>query len=183
MKNRTESEWQRVVTTSVVLGGGMSYLTGLFGYLSFRDAVDGDILSNLSGFCARAFKFFVAFHLVCYIPGEIIVLRSSLFGLLGMKPDVVSESWRMVWTAGILGLVVLAVSQLKIMGAADGDIFGYIMDLTGGVGTSLTSFVLPSLIYLNVPREGKGQYHTACTLLYWFGGALMVLVPIAVFSG
>ncbi|CAM9582688.1 unnamed protein product, partial [Ectocarpus sp. 13 AM-2016] len=182
MKNRTESEWERVITTSVILGGGMCYFTGLFGYLSFRDAVDGDILSNLSGFCGRVFKFLVAFHLVCYIPGEVIVLRSSLFGLLGMEPDTVSGAWRVVWTAGILGLIVLTVSQLKIMGAADGDIFGNILDLTGGVAASLTNFVIPALIYLNAPREGKGQYHTACMLLYWLGGAFMVIVPVAVFQ-
>lgn len=57
----------------------MCYLTGLFGYLSFRDAVDGDILSNLPGFCGRVFKFFVACHLVCYIPGEVGKIASCRF--------------------------------------------------------------------------------------------------------
>lgn len=40
------------------------------GYLSFRDATEGDILDNFEGAVASCFKMLVVLHLVLYIPSE-----------------------------------------------------------------------------------------------------------------
>lgn len=50
----------------------MCYLMGIFGYLTFGPATDGDILDNFAGgWAATTLKCCVAGHLVCYIPGEV----------------------------------------------------------------------------------------------------------------
>lgn len=50
----------------------MCYLMGIFGYLTFGPATEGDILDNFAGgWVATILKCCVAGHLVCYIPGEV----------------------------------------------------------------------------------------------------------------
>lgn len=70
--------WRFVVTTSVLVGGAMCYLMGIFGYLLFGPATEGDILDNFAGgWVATILKCCVAGHLVCYIPGE--VRKASIY--------------------------------------------------------------------------------------------------------
>lgn len=83
-----------------------------------------------------------------------------------------------------------------------GDLFGYILDLTGGVTASLTSFVLPALAYLSAtggkastvpfvlngrPTDEIAAYRKGSWALLVFGCAVMVLVPsgvvFSIFSG
>lgn len=70
-----------------------------------------------------------------------------------------------------------------------GDLFGYILDLTGGVTASLMSFVFPALAYLRATdgvlvygcSDGHTQaYRRAARVLIVFGGVVMALVPVAV---
>lgn len=71
-----------------------------------------------------------------------------------------------------------------------GDLFGYVLDLTGGITASLTGFVLPALTYLQVTKgmvdrddlEGKSiaAYRTGCKALIVFASVVMIVVPIAV---
>lgn len=67
--------------------------------------------------------------------------------------------------------------------------FGYILDLTGGISASLTSFVLPALTYLEATKGMAGSngndkeiavFRRGCFVLAWFGAAIMMLVPTAV---
>lgn len=70
---------------------------------------------------------------------------------------------------------------------AQGEAFGYILDLTGGVTGSLTSFVLPAFIYLkgseqqSRSREGRWGYRLASKILLVFGAALILVVLSSVF--
>lgn len=71
-----------------------------------------------------------------------------------------------------------------------GDLFGYVLDLTGGVTAPLTGFIVPALAYLQVTkgvverddiqRKSIGAYRTGCKALVVFGCVVMVMVPIAV---
>ena len=71
-----------------------------------------------------------------------------------------------------------------------GDLFGYILDLTGGITSSLTGFVVPALAYLQATKgmverkdvDGKNiaAHRTGCKVLAVFGCAIMVMVPTAV---
>ena len=77
----------------------MCYIMGLMGYLAFRDAVDGDVLSNFTGSVASVFKAVFVTHLTVYTPGEARFFlwhftvfpywRTSVIGpgSRGLKPD------------------------------------------------------------------------------------------------
>lgn len=67
------------------------------------------------------------------------------------------------------------------------------MDITGGVAGSVTSFILPALIYLGAtsddgyvfedPSGGRSRnagYRRACKALVAFGVVVMIAVPIGV---
>eukprot|EP00903_Cladosiphon_okamuranus_P010527 g9957.t1 len=187
MKHRNLNEWKYVVTTSVLVGGAMCYLMGIFGYLSFGPATEGDILDNFArGWVATILKCSVAGHLVCYIPGETIVLRDSVCGLLDIDKSSLNDRDRQVSTFFILAAIVGAVVLLTAFGLAQGEAFGYILDFTGGVTVSLTSFVLPAYIYLKGSEnqshgEGRDGYRLACKILFVFGAALILGVLTSIF--
>lgn len=74
-----------------------------------------------------------------------------------------------------------------------GDLFGYILDITGGISGSVTSFILPGLCYLGATRDesitsrgyGHGRsryryYRAGCQALVCFGIVVMIVVPIGV---
>lgn len=67
-----------------------------------------------------------------------------------------------------------------------GEAFGYILDFTGGVTASLTSFVLPAFIYLKGSEqqppgeEGRRGYRLASKILLVFGAALILVVLISI---
>lgn len=72
---------------------------------------------------------------------------------------------------------------------SQGELFGYILDLTGGVTGSVTCFVFPALAYLRatdgliVDESSDKQtraYRIASRALVVFGGVVMLLVPVAV---
>ncbi|CAM9873496.1 unnamed protein product, partial [Pylaiella littoralis] len=153
MAPRSTKAWRTVASWAVGVGACLCYAMGLAGYLSFRDAVDGDILLNLTGTAASIFKVVVVVHLVLYIPSEVIVMRHSLYELGGkdvMMADFESVAWV---TFALLALIVGAMVGLNTVGVAQGDLFGYILDITGGVGASVTSFIIPGLIYLSVTGD------------------------------
>lgn len=78
----------------------------------------------------------------------------------------------------------MLVHELTV--SVQGDLFGYILDLTGGITASLTGFILPSLTYLAATKgltpykEEVVIYRRACFMLAVFGATVMVLVPTAV---
>ncbi|CAM9387943.1 unnamed protein product [Ascophyllum nodosum] len=188
---RRERKWKSVMSASVLAGGILCYVTGLAGYLAFRGATQGDILDNFSGPVAAFFKILVVVHLVFYIPNEAIILRHNLYSLMGR--DVMKAGFASVSAAtfGLLVVMVVVVTTLMSAGIAQGDLFGYILDLTGGVTGSVLSFVLPGMAYLAATKDvaltggaGEGSsvraYRIGCRVLIVFGLAMIVLVPAAV---
>lgn len=72
---------------------------------------------------------------------------------------------------------------------SQGELFGYILDLTGGVTGSVTCFIFPALAYLRATDgmtihessdEQTATYRSASKALVVFGGVVMLLVPVAV---
>lgn len=61
--------------------------------------------------------------------------------------------------------------------------FGYIVDLTGGLTGSMVSFILPALVYLGAtagfPRYERG-FRWQSRALIGFGVVVMIVVPIGV---
>lgn len=90
----------------------------------------------------------------------------------------------------LLPCCLYTVRPLLCSNPTQGDLFGYVLDLSGGITGSITGFILPALTYLQVTKgmadqgdiEGRniGAYRTGCKFLFVFGSIVVVMVPIAV---
>jgi hypothetical protein len=66
---------------------------------------------------------------------------------------------------------------IRYAGVSLGDAFGVILDFTGGVAGSMTSFVLPAAVYLKVMPTSAYFYNLAKVMAV-FGIFVMFMVPI-----
>ena len=82
LDDRYKRHFPKITLLSTFLGASLCYITGIVGYLCFRNETDSDILDNFTDTWATATKFLVVFHLIFYIPGDFIVMRSSFYHLL-----------------------------------------------------------------------------------------------------
>ncbi len=74
----------------------------------------------------------------------------------------------------VSGFLVLI---FRFVGFTNGEAFGLILDFTGAIAGSLTSFVIPALLYLKLNSKSAPYYNQAI-LLFIFGGLVMILCPI-----
>lgn len=75
-------------------------------------------------------------------------------------------------------MTTIIVLLLRYIGFSTGAAFGMILDFTGGVAGSITSFVLPALLYLKLmPRTASLFWPAAAMLL--FGIFVAITVPVA----
>ena len=142
---RTPSNFSYVLRSTVAAGVTMCFLTGMVGYISFRSYTEENILNNFTGRLGAIFKIAVIMHLLFYIPGDFVVMRSSLFVLLGL--DVSSESTKEFVAISISMLFAVTASACALNAfAADSDVLSLTLDVTGGLSGSLSNFILPGLI-------------------------------------
>ena len=66
---------------------------------------------------------------------------------------------------------------IRYAGVSLGDAFGVILDFTGGVAGSVTSFVLPAAIYLKV-MPTTAYFCNFAKIMVVFGVFVMFMVPI-----
>jgi len=184
---QTTGDWMQVTSLAVVIGGSMCLVTGIAGYTSFRESTAGDILDNFDGPYFYFFKILLVMHLILYIPLDFVVLRHSFCKLFNMDAVEMSTLPYTALTVVLLAFTVYATLLSYYMGLSEGDAFGYILDITGGVCGSLLGFVLPGAIYLKLNSKAKDEVPPsnyswlAKGLLAW-GIFVMIMVPIANFS-
>lgn len=63
-----------------------------------------------------------------------------------------------------------------------GDLFGYILDLTGGISASLVNLVLPALVYLQATR-GINTNSNRSVLSYRRGSYALVIFGVGIIFG
>ncbi|KAG5190292.1 transmembrane amino acid transporter protein-domain-containing protein [Tribonema minus] len=155
---RTTKAWKIVVTGAMSAGAFMCLCMGLAGYLSFREEVDGNILTNFVGWVGDALKILLVAHLVWYTPQEFVVLRHSILRLAKQEPLAMSTALRVGSTFAIIGCLVAICIALDATGVSSGTAFGIILDIGGGVAGSFAAFILPAIIFLRYGVRGS-----ACT--------------------
>ena len=147
------------------------------GYLYFRQNTDGVIIDNFNAPGFDVFKLMIVMHLIFYLPAAFVIMRYSVVKLL---LDKISEELPVVLhtaiSLGLVGLVTVIVLLLRATGMASGTAFSLVLDLTGGIAGSLTSFILPTAIYLKIiPDDGSWAYKEA-QFIYYLGYVIMVAV-------
>ena len=67
---------------------------------------------------------------------------------------------------------------MRASGFTQGAAFGFILDFTGGIAASMTSFVLPAGIYLKLTPSADAKYYWENVAMLLFGCFVLVTVPI-----
>mmetsp|Transcript_28078 Transcript_28078/g.36793 ORF Transcript_28078/g.36793 Transcript_28078/m.36793 type:complete len:514 (-) Transcript_28078:164-1705(-) len=176
---QTTGIWSNVTSLSIVIGGMMCMVTGLAGYINFRNGTDGDILDNFQGPYFYFFKILLVVHLILYIPLDFVVMRHSLCKIFGKDAIEMPTVQYSIVTTCLLGFTVCIVILFFYAGLSEGDAFGHILDITGGVGNSILGFVLPGAIYMKLtPDKDHKRYRQAKYLMIW-GIIVMIMVTVA----
>lgn len=97
------------------------------------------------------------------------------------------EAWDLRRSALTCVVDPLGLSPAAIVRALpmQGDLFGHIADLTGGLSSSMVGLVLPGLIYLEATRGIDGMpkvawYRRGCYALVILGTLTAIAVPTSV---
>mmetsp|Transcript_10152 Transcript_10152/g.15269 ORF Transcript_10152/g.15269 Transcript_10152/m.15269 type:complete len:320 (-) Transcript_10152:10-969(-) len=147
---RTIPVWKRVSNISLGISYVMTLVMAVSGYLSFGNAVQGDIVNNFSkhGFVATVARMFLSIAMLLTYPMEMVVARhtfdSSLFKrMLGMgEPSFIRHALvtTLVWSATTI--TALSVANL-----------GIVLEIVGAFSSSILGYVLPPVMYLKAHKE------------------------------
>jgi hypothetical protein len=171
----------KITSTAVFVGALMCAGMGIAGYLIFRNTTTGEILDNFSGHAYDFFKVMVVTHLVLYIPVAFVIMRYSVVKLIwGLRSETLPFITHTVLSVALIAGTTAFVLMLLSLGLASGQAFSLILNVTGGIGGSLATFILPSAIYLKlVPARSGGRLRGVAILLFVVGIAVLVAVLAA----
>jgi len=179
MEVKSPGSWKDVTITSMIIASFMCLMTGVSGYLSFRNETEGDILDNFSGTVFTVVKFMVVLHLVLYVPISFVVMRHS-FTMLIFGKDITSVSTipYVILTIALLGMPFAVVMSLFALEISEGDAFGLLLDVCGALTDGAIALTIPGLLYLYVMRKEKRWNLKMGIYLVCIGLFLNVIVPI-----
>jgi hypothetical protein len=168
-KSQNNHDWQQVTAGAIVFGSTMCLGMGTAGYLYFREDTDGVIINNFTAPGFDFFKVMIVCHLICYIPAAFVIMRYSVVKLFMNKvSEDLPPGMHITISLGLVTLITAIVVMLQALGLSSGEAFSLVLDLTGGVAGSLTSFILPAAIYVQLkPNDGSFKYNEARTIFYF----------------
>jgi sodium-coupled neutral amino acid transporter 11 len=174
-----------VTFKTTFIGVAMCFLTGLFGYLSFRDETETNILSNFPGVLGAIFKMGVIIHLLLYIPGDFVVLRASLWKLFNTDVSKQSDLQFLIVTLGCIGIITL-IAIILMVTLGDNSSLGIVTNLTGGIAGSFLYFIFPGvtgiMLYQNDLTSNQSIWlYRKGLMITGFGSLIFVLVFVSNF--
>lgn len=178
MKDRDQKSWRYVTAVSVFSGFVLCAAMGIAGYTAFKDETNGIILNNFTGHYADFFKVLLIIHLILYIPVEYVILRHSLLKLCGRNSGMIeSDFYHALVSFLILFVAVVVILILYSVGFTQGNAFALVIDFSGGVAGSLTSFIIPAALYLKLMKRQEELFYP-CILMMIFGLFAVIYIPI-----
>jgi len=177
-KSRNMESWRYITGSAVFTGALMCVTMGVAGYLSFGDSTDGEILDNFNQHGYDFFKVMVVTHLILYIPVNFVIMRYSLVKVfMRTRSELLPSTTHAIITVVLLVVVTAIVLLLLGLGLASGVAFSLILNITGGIGGSLATLILPAAIYLKVMHPDSDMYMHA-RILFVMGVVVMFAVVI-----
>eukprot|EP01038_Epipyxis_sp_PR26KG_P006093 gene6093-8396_t len=178
-KSRNYDSWSIITSRAVFTGSLMCVTMGIAGYLSFEGDTSGMILDNFPQHGYDFFKVMVVTHLILYIPVNFVIMRYSIVKVcLNKRSEELPVAVHTIITVSLLAAITTVVLLLLGLGLASGVAFSLILDITGGIGGSLATLILPAAIYLKLmPENNRPLYYQAIALLT-VGIAVMFAVII-----
>ena len=180
--SRNMKEWSWITGRAVAIGASMCAIMGIAGYLSFQHKTQENILTNFTTHPFDFFKMMVVCHICAYIPVNFMIMRYSVVKLaLNKKSEALGLTIHVIITVALLaGTTAVALGMIRL-GLNAGEAYGLTLDITGGIGSSITNFIMPAAIYLKLMNE-KSTYYTHAKYLFATGWVVCILVMIGVIS-
>jgi hypothetical protein len=89
----------------------------------------------------------------------------SLVKIATGKRSETLDTWpHTLLSLGLLAFSTIVVLLLHELGVSGGEGFGLILSITGGVGGSLSSFIIPAALYVKLSPKTDRLYYPACVL-------------------
>lgn len=178
LRDRTQKKMQLVSNISFFAMFLMYFLTAIFGYLTFYDKVESELLgtySNKKDILLLTVRLAVIIAVILTVPVLFFTVRSSLFELARKTKY---KFWQLLLVTIIL---LIIIDLLVIFIPAMKDIFGAI----GATSANMLIFILPSMLYLKITSGNE----TLAKERFWAGaffvlGLLfsMVSIPLVIYD-
>lgn len=181
-KSQNSKDWSTVTASAIGFGSTMCLGMGTAGYLYFRQDTDGVIIDNFTAPGFDFFKVMIVMHLICYLPAAFVIMRYSIVKLtLNQISEKLPLALHTFISLGLVALVTFIVIMLQSSGLSSGSAFSLVLDLTGGVAGSLTSFILPAAIFLKEFPEVEGDNDISwrrmeAHVIFYLGIVLMIVI-------
>ncbi|XP_003476128.1 sodium-coupled neutral amino acid symporter 1 [Cavia porcellus] len=172
LKDRTQKKMQMVSNISFFAMFVMYFLTAIFGYLTFYDTVQSDLLhkyQSKNDILILTVRLAVIVAVILTVPVLFFTVRSSLFELAKKtKFNLCRHILVTIMLLIILNLLVIFIPTMK-------DIFGVV----GVTSANMLIFILPSSLYLKITsQDGDKGTQRIWAALFLSLGVLFSLVSI-----
>ena len=177
MKNRTIKNFNQVSLNTIIIGAIMCFFTGLIGYISFGSNTKSNIIENFDGYLGGFFKIALVIHLVLYIPGDFVIMRSAILKLCHWQLSELSDIIFISLSLFCISIITIIALLLQIY-LSSTDSLAIVVDITGGIAGSMLYFIIPALCGFSLFKNNMELYWKSLILLL-FGATLIILVIIS----
>lgn len=178
LRDRTQKKMQLVSHISFFSMFLMYFLTAIFGYLTFYDKVESELLgtySNKKDILLLTVRLAVIIAVILTVPVLFFTVRSSLFELARKTKY---KFWQhllvTIFLLIIIDLLVIFIPAMK-------DIFGAI----GATSANMLIFILPSMLYLKITTGNDALAKERFWACAFFALGLvfsMVSIPLVIYD-
>lgn len=178
LKDRSQKKMQMVSNISFFAMFVMYFLTAIFGYLTFYEKVQSDLLHKYQSrddILILTVRLAVIVAVILTVPVLFFTVRSSLFELAKKtKFHLCSHVWVTIVLLVIINLLVIFIPSMK-------DIFGVV----GVTSANMLIFILPSSLYLRITNQDgdKGTQRIWAALFLALGVLFsLISIPLVIYD-
>nr|XP_020036064.1 sodium-coupled neutral amino acid transporter 1 isoform X2 [Castor canadensis] len=178
LKDRSQKKMQMVSNISFFAMFVMYFLTAIFGYLTFYENVQSDLLHKYQSkddILILTVRLAVIVAVILTVPVLFFTVRSSLFELAKKtKFNLCRHTWVTFILLVIINLLVIFIPSMK-------DIFGVV----GVTSANMLIFILPSSLYLKITNQDgdKGTQRVWAALFLGLGVLFsLVSIPLVIYD-
>lgn len=178
LKDRSQKKMQMVSNISFFAMFVMYFLTAIFGYLTFYEKVQSDLLHKYQSrddILILTVRLAVIVAVILTVPVLFFTVRSSLFELAKKtKFHLCRHVWVTIVLLVIINLLVIFIPSMK-------DIFGVV----GVTSANMLIFILPSSLYLRITNQDgdKGTQRIWAALFLALGVLFsLISIPLVIYD-
>nr|XP_048300707.1 sodium-coupled neutral amino acid transporter 1 [Myodes glareolus]XP_048300708.1 sodium-coupled neutral amino acid transporter 1 [Myodes glareolus]XP_048300709.1 sodium-coupled neutral amino acid transporter 1 [Myodes glareolus]XP_048300710.1 sodium-coupled neutral amino acid transporter 1 [Myodes glareolus]XP_048300711.1 sodium-coupled neutral amino acid transporter 1 [Myodes glareolus]XP_048300712.1 sodium-coupled neutral amino acid transporter 1 [Myodes glareolus] len=178
LKDRSQKKMQMVSNISFFAMFVMYFLTAIFGYLTFYEKVQSDLLHKYQSrddVLILTVRLAVIVAVILTVPVLFFTVRSSLFELAKKtKFHLCRHVWVTIVLLVIINLLVIFIPSMK-------DIFGVV----GVTSANMLIFILPSSLYLRITNQDgdKGTQRIWAALFLALGVLFsLISIPLVIYD-